>query len=466
MSVDKIAITHPGKYGDMLYCLPAAKALCEINGCKADFYTSQYCSGLKNLFEYQPYIDSFQVSPEHRIQNMGAGVQPWMVPVPSGYKNTYHLGFRQPPGNPLPDYMCDLYSLPHSQITLDVPDFPTLDEPYIVINPRGDVDFLPHYKDFFSRCPVPVVCLGARHEYPGFGLDMTGLDFLESATWIKKSRGFVGISAMFVIADAFPIPKVVLSRLGGLDGRHLTQYGYTYYMNRYDYSIIRNFLDMNQLNTLSKTMVIPEDYNQLSGYCQHIMNIADVVHNIGRFEHEHRKWEYGMAYKAVDITKSLSVLDVGGGGSIFAPAMAWIGVDVTTIDPGDVGAWIKQQGDSITKNLKFIQQDFMAYTGTETYDMVCSLSVIEHVPNDIEFIQKMGKNVKDGGYLMLSFDFHPSGNMIVNGHIRTYNSDSIKHIINVMEKEGFSVFGGTPNYKEFDPKVNGCTFATLLMRKG
>lgn len=462
-----IACTHPGKIGDCIYSLPTVRKLSEKFNTKVDFYTSSYCANLKKLFEYQPYINNFIVSDTYNIERLDMGVQPWNIDVPDIYENVFHLGFREVPNTELPIYMAKLVGMDIPlTFSIAVENFETLNEPYITIAPRCDVDFISAYQDFVSRYKGNVVVVGAAHEYPGFGINKTGLDFLESATWISKSIGFIGISSMFVLADFFNIPKVVLHKAGGLDTRHLT-HNNTSYINTYDYDlIIRRLLLME---TYSKTMDVPNDYEALDGYSKHFTNIIDhLKHNnfsMYRYEHEHRKWEYGLVYKLIDIVKAKTILDVGGGGSILDFGLAWLGLKVTVVDPGDISSWIDAQSKILPEPIKFIQEDFISYKDKTKYDIVTSVSTIEHIPNDIEFIIKLGTFVKSNGLLILTFDFHPDGTQKVGGHVRTYNNESINNIITIMKEHDFSLFDKSINYSVFNADVNGCTFASLVLKK-
>ena len=53
LMLNKIAATTPGKMGDAIFAIPTIRWLCEKHNTKVDFWTSEYCSPLKRLFEYQ-----------------------------------------------------------------------------------------------------------------------------------------------------------------------------------------------------------------------------------------------------------------------------------------------------------------------------------------------------------------------------------------------------------------------------
>ncbi len=218
------------------------------------------------------------------------------------------------------------------------------------------------------------------------------------------------------------------------------------------------------MKTFSKTLEL-EDYKELADP----QPMADmlVTHGIThRFEHPHRRWEYGLAFKLLSDTESHSVLDVGGGGSIFAP---WLMLNlsnpsVVQVDPGQVREWITKQSTLIGRPLEFIQEDFLTWEDIRLFDAVTCLSVIEHVPEDIRFFKLLCSKVKSGGVLFLTTDFHPSGQAMVGGHIRTYNKDSMQNFIDVAQSVGLKRTE-EPNYEHFSVEVNNYTFASLALRK-
>ena len=219
-----IACTHPGKIGDAIYALPTIKGLTKLTKSKADFYTSSYCVALKSLFEYQPYINKFYVAPNYVIERMDMGIQPYRVPVDIGlYSIVYHLGFRYVPDRPLHEFIATYTPVEKvDKPTYTYPDFETRDEPYIVVSPKGESTFIKLFNDFIQACPIDCVIVGSEGEYTGFGIDKTGLDFLETTTWIAKSKGFLGMPfSQLTIANGFDILKVAVHDGIHWDMRHV-----------------------------------------------------------------------------------------------------------------------------------------------------------------------------------------------------------------------------------------------------
>lgn len=207
----KIACSHPGKMGDAIYALPAIRKVCELTDARADFYTSDYCRGLKRLFEYQSFIDNFYVPESYHIERMDMGIQPYSMPIPlSLYDRVYQMGFRWVPDRAIPDFIALSVGIPLPVVVeYEYPDFPTLDEPYIVIAPRGETSYKELFNNVIKASPIKCAVVGGFGDYTGFGIDLTGKDLLETTNWISKSVGFVGLmSSMLALANGFDIPKI------------------------------------------------------------------------------------------------------------------------------------------------------------------------------------------------------------------------------------------------------------------
>ncbi len=228
----KIAVSMPGKIGDCLYALPATLELCRQYNATADFYTSEYCTPLKRLYEYQWCIDNLIVPEEYQIERMDMGIQPWHMPIPiSKYDQVYHLGFRRVPDETLHNFMARSVGLPiNLPIAYDYPDIGTQDEPYIVLAARGQTDYTDLFLEVIEKCPIRVIQIGGEGEAIGYDLGITGTDMLETVSWIAKSKGFVGLmSSQLALANGFSIPKVAPHDGRSWDMRHAVYSPYNHY---------------------------------------------------------------------------------------------------------------------------------------------------------------------------------------------------------------------------------------------
>ena len=464
MTASVIAVAHPGKIGDALYALPTVRYLCERHGGQADFYTSSYCAPLTKLLLQQPCIRKVIIPKDYEIEHMFRGVQPWKMPLPEkDYAAVYQLGFQQDPDRPIHDFIADRVDAPAGlPITYDFPDQPTLNEPYLVLAPGRAIQFRKTFLDIIKRSQIKCVIIGGREEFLGEGLDRTGLDLVETLPWIAHAQGFIGVmSSQLVLANAFPIPKVVLHDGVTWDLRHVIQGPLNYYP--VNPTALEVLLLLRQI-TFSKTLN-PRDYLWI-GEAQHIKTVVQNLRNIPvRFEHAHRLWEYGLSLKALREIGARKILDVGGGGSAFAPAAAWLGIEVTQVDPCPAGEAVQHQSQVLGLPLRYVQQDFLDFQSKERFDAVTCLSVIEHVQRDHDFFQKLLSYIKPGGLLILTTDFHPSGQALVAGHLRTYNQQSLLALADSARAEGFDYFGQRPNYLWLGSFVNSYNFASLILRK-
>lgn len=213
----KYAIAHPGKIGDLLYCLPTAKVFHERDGALIDIYTSQACKSAERLIRYQHYINDFIIPSEYVIGHGDQGIQPWSMPIRPGYDAVFQLGYERFPHGPLhlfTGHRAGLASVPNP--TYDYPDITFYNEPYIVVAHCGHRSYpqlLDAYRDFMNRAPIKCVQIGLEADYVDgtSSENQIGLDLLETVSLIAKSKAFVGFySGPLVLANGFPeLPKLI-----------------------------------------------------------------------------------------------------------------------------------------------------------------------------------------------------------------------------------------------------------------
>lgn len=462
----KIACTHPGKLGDALYSLPAIRWLCEQHGCQADFFTSEYCRPLFEFMRQQTCIDEVVIPSEYNPERYDCGVQPWQMPVPSGYDMVYHLGFKSTPERRLVDWMSETVGGPKGlPVRYDIEPRETgLTKPYVVLAPRGQNDYSETFRQLCAKCPLPVVQIGGRGEaVPGYGIDRTGDDLMTTANIIQGAAAFFGLmSSQLVLANGFQIPKVV-PHSHQWDMRHVEWTpGNIYLANPTADQMLRCAgVGVRYSKCLAESDYgLTNDFEHLDAV-RRLLELSGITH---RYEHPHRRWEYGLTLAALRSIDARTILDVGGGGSLFAPAAAWINAAVTVVDPGDCKAWVKAQSDRINKPLRYIQAEFTPDAVDGQFDCVTCLSVIEHVEHHEGFLSDLAGKVAPGGLLVLTTDFHPSGDVQCGGHLRTYNAASMERMRADLQARGFLDYGLPPDWSGYTPEVNGYTFASLVMR--
>ena len=231
------AASHPGKMGDALYVLPTLRYLAKEHDVQFDFYTSDYCAPLKELFEYQSCINKFIINTDYKIQRMDMGCQPWygVIPRYREYERRLELGFRQVPDRAIHQYIAHQIGIEEPlAVEYEVPEiqYPYFLSgervPYITVAPRGDTTFGALFDSIAQE--LPAIIVGGKGDYRGYGLDYTGTSMLLTAAVIKNSVGFVGLmSSQLVLANGFPIKRIAPHDGKSWDMRHVVNYYLNYY---------------------------------------------------------------------------------------------------------------------------------------------------------------------------------------------------------------------------------------------
>lgn len=236
----KIAIEMPGKIGDFLYTLPLARYLAEVKGTKVDLWTSNYCRPAIELLEYQSCTNKVIIPDDYIPERFDMGVQP-PIQVPYGmYETVYSCTFRSVPDTRLDHFMALSVGIePHllPPVYYEIDDYYTgridnkqiivrweeqFPNGYYVLGTRGITSYDDTFREFTNRSTLPVIIIGAKGEYNGYGLNFTGLDLLKTAYILSKSKGYVGLmSSMLVLANGFNIKKVVPHDGRSWDMRHV-----------------------------------------------------------------------------------------------------------------------------------------------------------------------------------------------------------------------------------------------------
>jgi 2-polyprenyl-6-hydroxyphenyl methylase/3-demethylubiquinone-9 3-methyltransferase len=137
---------------------------------------------------------------------------------------------------------------------------------------------------------------------------------------------------------------------------------------------------------------------------------------VGRFEAlSHRFWDPKGEFKPLHILnpvragfvaervslRDARVLDVGCGGGLLCEAFARAGAQVTGVDlaPGMVEV---ARLHAAEQNLAIDYRVCDANTITETYDVVTSMEMLEHVPNPAAMVATLARLTRPGGSMFVS----------------------------------------------------------------
>jgi len=201
--------------------------------------------------------------------------------------------------------------------------------------------------------------------------------------------------------------------------------------------------------------------------------VTETMHLLGTsqraLDNPHRIWEYGIALRALVEHGAENVLDVGGGGSLFAPSAAAYGMRVVVVDPLDYGLVTQVQARLLgNKQLSYVRADFTDYTSDETFDAVTSISVLEHIEDDRFFFKKLASYVRPDGILAITCDFWLDQAAKVGGHLRTYDKERLMSLIQSVGDEFTAV--GEPDYDRPQGNVSpdgvhSYTFASVVLKR-
>lgn len=138
---------------------------------------------------------------------------------------------------------------------------------------------------------------------------------------------------------------------------------------------------------LSKCLDPEHDYPAL----EEELHAVDAFFTAERPQHEHRRFEYGLALHAMDawgISPQHRVVDVGGAGSPFWRMTPYV-ERVCVVDPDE------PNGQTLAQYVR---------GGVPLADVVVALSVLEHVDDLDRFLYHLGCLVAPGGLLVLTYD--------------------------------------------------------------
>ena len=179
-------------------------------------------------------------------------------------------------------------------------------------------------------------------------------------------------------------------------------------------------------------------------------------------QHEHRRWEYALALKAVTRWRMarenghpLLCYDVGGAGSLFSLMLnAWTESIAIVVDP-------HASQDPTTL-------EAFVHSGTPLADVVTCLSVIEHVKDASRFCYYLACLLAPGGLLVLTMDYWDKcgADTAHFAHMREriYCQQSLNQLRTICSQLGLTTFGGVdPTYH--GAQVYNYTFASLVLEK-
>lgn len=192
--------------------------------------------------------------------------------------------------------------------------------------------------------------------------------------------------------------------------------------------IYNKTLELSDYIELENEVSLFKHYNQLYGQWALVST-------------EHRHWEYAMVYKCIREYGSLpaKILEIGsaagvGQGTPLSLALAIDGNIVYASDIVDHGqeATIQQKElvPSVSNRLFWAKEDATALSfADETFDIVYSISVIEHIQEDLQAVTEAIRVLKPNGYLIFTCDFSNTQKPLIQDQLRLYSREYLENTL-------------------------------------
>ncbi len=212
---------------------------------------------------------------------------------------------------------------------------------------------------------------------------------------------------------------------------------------------------------LSKTLH-PDDYKSLTKYIPLYRELQGRVP--AQINHKHRMWEYCMALAYLEIKKPKRVLDIGGGGSLFAPMLALYGYDVTVMDSHHLSDSVYRQNVILGTDIKLVKREFNSHNYNELFnigdfDAITAISVIEHTEQEWVFLYDCMDILPKS--IFVTTDFSLTGEAYSRDHLRTYTPKRLHEL--TMIDMGWELYQEKSNWVDNDNHVNGYNFASMAL---
>ena len=192
-----------------------------------------------------------------------------------------------------------------------------------------------------------------------------------------------------------------------------------------------------------------------------------------------RRFEYPWAFEALRVEPGLRVLEIGGGLSGLQFVLDRAGCEVVNVDPGDElfnASWPptaatmarlnKLLGTNVTMLNCFLHE---AKFPDDSFDRVVSISVFEHIPEEIlrGILSEVRRVLKPGGLLVITMDLFLDVQPFAAAESNMYGHNvSAKWIV---DTSGLERIHGKPSelygYPEFDPRSIRERESTFLVGK-
>lgn len=153
-------------------------------------------------------------------------------------------------------------------------------------------------------------------------------------------------------------------------------------------------------------------------------------------------------FRANQHKSGLAVLDAGSGFGQYSyfiarhqPDWSVLGIDIKEDEVGSCQSFFHRSG---IRNARFEVQDLTKYVSADTYDLIISVDVMEHILEDQQVFSNFFNSLKDNGVLLINTPSDKGGSGVshqgessfIGEHVRDgYNMEDIGH---KLKQAGFS----------------------------
>lgn len=215
---------------------------------------------------------------------------------------------------------------------------------------------------------------------------------------------------------------------------------------------------------------------QISDYDELTLGLKAVTKTLGKhpeanfyFPHEHRWWEYGSALTAFEeefwcAAPDVKVLDVGGGHGILGPVLAE-NYNCTVLELELDPKIVEKRNALGIPNLLARQGSILDFDGKKEFNAVFCISVIEHIPEWKEALDRLIGCVAEGGLLVITLDYGKEGEQAwVNDSERDnkFTEKEVREIVSHLYMNRFDLW--PVDYTFHGPQVFDYTFFRIIAR--
>jgi len=181
-----------------------------------------------------------------------------------------------------------------------------------------------------------------------------------------------------------------------------------------------------------------KDYEELEPLVDSLRKLHTLYGPLMLVSVEHRYWEYAIIHKFIveNIPIGSRLLEFGsaaapGQGTPLSPSLAMLGYNVVCTDVVEHGGEaVNRQNEVFGINMEWALEDACSLTfPDESFECVFSISVIEHIPYDMQAIEQCLRVLKPGGFLTFTCDFSNLQTRVLPGQVRLYTNDYITNTL-------------------------------------